>query len=59
MRKTEKLAVFSHLNGAWAACGLLGLTEDGGVPGEQIDKVQSAFRHIDSISTAELRKKLN
>ena len=29
MRKTEKLAVFSHLNGAWAACGLLGLTEDG------------------------------
>jgi len=31
--------------------------EVSGVPGEQIDKVQTAFRHIDDISTAELRKK--
>jgi serine/threonine-protein kinase HipA len=29
MSKTEKLAVFSHLNGEWAPCGLLTLTEDG------------------------------
>lgn len=29
MTKTEKLAVFSHLNGEWAPCGLLNLTEDG------------------------------
>lgn len=27
--KTEKLAVFSHLNGQWAPCGLLSLAEDG------------------------------
>ncbi len=32
--------------------------EASGVPGEQIDKVQTAFRHIDAISTAEMRKKL-
>ena len=29
MIKTEKQAVFSHLNGQWAPCGLLSLTEDG------------------------------
>jgi serine/threonine-protein kinase HipA len=29
MAKTEKLAVFAHLNGQWAPCGLLSLTEDG------------------------------
>lgn len=29
MIKAEKLAVFSHLNGEWAPCGLLNLTEDG------------------------------
>jgi serine/threonine-protein kinase HipA len=29
MSKTEKLAVFSHLNGEWAPCGLLTLAEDG------------------------------
>ena len=29
MIKTEKLAVFSHLDGQWAPCGLLSLTEDG------------------------------
>ncbi len=29
MIKTEKLAVFSHLNGQWVPCGLLSLTEDG------------------------------
>ena len=29
MNKTEKLAVFSHLDGQWAPCGLLSLTEDG------------------------------
>ena len=29
MRKIEKLAVFSHLNGEWAPCGLLTLTEEG------------------------------
>jgi serine/threonine-protein kinase HipA len=32
--------------------------EASGVPSEQIDKVQSAFRHIDAISAAEMRKKL-
>jgi transcriptional regulator with XRE-family HTH domain len=32
--------------------------EASGVPGEQIDKVQTAFRHIDAISTGEMRKKL-
>jgi serine/threonine-protein kinase HipA len=29
MAKTEKLAVFAHLNGQWAPCGLLSLAEDG------------------------------
>jgi serine/threonine-protein kinase HipA len=29
MIKTEKLAVFSHLDGQWAPCGLLSLTEGG------------------------------
>lgn len=29
MIKTEKLAVFSHLDGQWTPCGLLSLTEDG------------------------------
>lgn len=29
MSKTEKLAIFSHLNGEWSPCGLLTLTEDG------------------------------
>jgi serine/threonine-protein kinase HipA len=29
-----------------------------GVPDEQIEKVQSAFRHMDEISTVEVRKKL-
>lgn len=32
--------------------------EANGVPGEQIEKVQTAFRHMDDISTAELRRKL-
>lgn len=32
--------------------------EASGVPGEQIDKVQTAFRHIDDISTVHTRKKL-
>ncbi len=32
--------------------------EANGVPGEQIDKVQTAFRHIDDVSTARLRKHL-
>jgi serine/threonine-protein kinase HipA len=30
-----------------------------GVPGEQIDRVASAFRHIDDISTAALRQRLS
>jgi serine/threonine-protein kinase HipA len=29
MTKIEKLAVFAHLNGQWAPCGLLTLTEQG------------------------------
>lgn len=29
MTKTEKLAVFSHLDGQWVPCGLLSLTEEG------------------------------
>jgi serine/threonine-protein kinase HipA len=29
MIKTEKLAVFSHLNGQWAPCGLLSLLQEG------------------------------
>lgn len=32
--------------------------EASGVPSEQIDNVLTAFRHIDEISTAEMRKKL-
>ena len=31
MAKTQKLAVFSHLDGQWAPCGLLSLTEEGAV----------------------------
>jgi serine/threonine-protein kinase HipA len=30
MLKTEKLAVFAHLDGDWAPCGLLSLTEEAG-----------------------------
>jgi serine/threonine-protein kinase HipA len=32
--------------------------EQFGVPAEQMDRVASAFRHIDSVSTLELRKLL-
>lgn len=32
--------------------------EASGVPGEQIDKVQTAFRHMDDVSTAQMRKHL-
>ncbi len=39
--------------GAWKVC-----FKACGVPGEQIDKVASAFRHVDEISSAAVRKKL-
>jgi serine/threonine-protein kinase HipA len=29
-----------------------------GVPGEQIERVESAFRHVDAISSAAMRRKL-
>jgi serine/threonine-protein kinase HipA len=52
MSKTEKLAVFSHLNGKWAPCGLLSLTEDG------TQTVGSSFaygtRYIDRTNALEI-----
>jgi serine/threonine-protein kinase HipA len=38
---------------AWKLC-----FEACGVPGEQIERVESAFRHIDDVSSAAVRRKL-
>jgi serine/threonine-protein kinase HipA len=52
MTKTEKLAVFSHLDGDWAPCGLLSLTEDAA------QTIGSSFaygtRYIDRVNALEI-----
>ena len=52
MATTHKLAVFSHLDGQWAPCGLLSLTEEG------THSVGSSFaygtRYLDRAQTLEI-----
>ena len=54
-RIEEGLPVPAHLDNAlaWKVC-----FEACGVPADQIDKVATAFRHIDDISSAAVRRKL-